>query len=1548
MTQHSTRAASTPPSNSRWGRLLKRPWPAQLVLVAALLLAVPFLFHAGSTVHAADNEITGVTLTSPNPGELVITWDAPSNSPDDYRVTWKKSDGKWTSYKDDNTALGGNAFPTGTSHTVSDLEEGTEYSVRVRARYHDGGGNITESGPWSDPPVETTVSSPPSKDGEGDANEGRSTSLPAKPEDLLAAASHDNVQLIWTDPGDNSITGYQVLRGPGAANLAVLTADTGSTTTSYTDDNVTAETTYIYAVMARNANGLSPQSDPFRVRTPAAPVDPDIALAVAGADFTLDGEMLDTTGTCNVPDIDSVVAACTIDILDAIVPLEIAGTLDATDDVTAAEMPEQSLSERGFVVDLPYGPHEYHQSRVIEEIHGANSHIYRVVVGPDEAGYTSFNVYKKRGHGALGINLFHSDNTCVLYYCDSGVGHDRSIHIYLAEGIYYLEVRHRPVSSGDSMIYGLTWKESLNRGFYEECSQTLSEYSDPMAGCQGHIWQVELDNAWEMQYTGEGIKVAVVDGGVVYMHEDLALAVSLENMEAYDGADGNFNPFDGHGTGMAGIIAARHDDVGTRGIAPDSTIYSLRMRRFLSNDEELQQAMLFRHDEVAVSNNSWGLAWINAPNSKRPVIEQQLLTGISEGYSGKGVSYVFGVSNHQNSNFSDLENYYGSMAVCGVDSNGSFSETSESNPMGYGFNIWVCAPHTTVAATKHNYYRTWAGTSVSTAITSGVVALVRSANTDLTWRDVKLILAESARQNDESNPEWTEGAEKYGSDGRYTYNPNYGFGEVNAYEALKLAVDWENLPPMVEAVHQLPEGGRRRIDDSYPLTKRIVVEDDGETTPAFVEHVEVKLHITHESFRDLDINLVSPAGTISRLSWSDEDAYWREVDEMYSFGSAAHLGENPVGEWRLVITDSMGLVGGRLVDWTLVIRGHKGAGPIALQQQENSPATGTPTISGTVQMGETLTASTSGISDDNGLTNPSYTHQWLSNDGTSDSEIADATASTYTLVAGDVAETIKVRVSFTDDAGYEETSTSEATAAVAPADTGRPYGLAASATMASVTLTWQEPDNFYGPDYHILRHRPEEGEPDPLVYVEFTDTDATTFTDTDVEPGVLYVYQVRATIDFFSTLGEPSNPIEVRVPEKSGSDAPGESNTSATGTPTISGTAQVGETLAADTSGIADSDGLTKVTYSYQWIRNDAGTDTDIQGAAGTTYTLVDADEGKTIKVTVSFADDSGNEETLTSAATASVAARPNSPATGAPTISGTVQVGETLTASTSGIADADGLTNVSHSYQWVANGGTSDSDIADATVSTSTMTVGDTYTVTVDDVGKTIKVNVSFTDDAGNEESLTSSETAEVAATWKATLTVGGSESSEGTVSKGYSSFAGGLGGLAPDYFHIGEEQHSVTVLLYSQTTLSLGMSGNIGTGFVLHLGTNTFDLGDSSTRQGDTAHIYSWSDVDLDWSEADTVVVALVETETEESSGNSPATGAPTISGTAQVGEMLMASTSGIADTDGLTNASYSYQWVRNDGSSDTDIQDATGIQLHPDWRRRGQDHQGEGQLH
>ena len=98
-------------------------------------------------------------------------------------------------------------------------------------------------------------------------------------------------------------------------------------------------------------------------------------------------------------------------------------------------------------------------------------------------------------------------------------------------------------------------------------------------------------------------------------------------------------------------------------------------------------------------------------------------------------------------------------------------------------------------------------------------------------------------------------------------------------------------------------------------------------------------------------------------------------------------------------------------------------------------------------------------------------------------------------------------------------------------------------------------------------------------------------------------------------------------------------NTPATGAPTIGGTAKVNETLIANINAIADADGLTNVSYSYQWLTDDGNGDTDIDGETSSTYKVSDDDVGKTIKVRVTFTDDADNEESLTSAATAPVAA---------------------------------------------------------------------------------------------------------------------------------------------------------------------------------------------------------------------------------------------------------------------------------------------------------------------
>ena len=201
--------------------------------------------------------------------------------------------------------------------------------------------------------------------------------------------------------------------------------------------------------------------------------------------------------------------------------------------------------------------------------------------------------------------------------------------------------------------------------------------------------------------------------------------------------------------------------------------------------------------------------------------------------------------------------------------------------------------------------------------------------------------------------------------------------------------------------------------------------------------------------------------------------------------------------------------------------------------------------------------------------------------------------------------------------------------------------------------------------------------------------------------------------------------------------APEDENSPATGAPTIAGTAEVGDALTADISGIADADGLNNPNFEYQWISCGGPTEVCILGATNSTYTLVANDAGKTIKVLVYFTDDAGNSESLASD-TVVVSTTPtpapedeNSPATGAPTIAGTAEVGDALTADISGIADADGLSSPSFTYQWVSCGGPTDVCILGATDST--------YTLVAADGGKSVKVVVSFTDDAGNPESLTS-----------------------------------------------------------------------------------------------------------------------------------------------------------------------------------------------------------------
>ena len=561
-----------------------------------------------------------------------------------------------------------------------------------------------------------------------------------------------------------------------------------------------------------------------------------------------------------------------------------------------------------------------------------------------------------------------------------------------------------------------------------------------------------------------------------------------------------------------------------------------------------------------------------------------------------------------------------------------------------------------------------------------------------------------------------------------------------------------------------------------------------------------------------------PAGTAAARLNANTEYY---VYVVQSGGSGQAL------RWRATdSTDETGLSG-----WTIHDESRLSAGGnfgeiddtafrMKLLGRLNAPATGAPTISGTASPGQRLTASTSDISDLDGLP-ATFSYQWIRIDGGSETEISGATSSTYDLTADDGAKMVKVKVTFTDNNGNSEALTSAAKSVNAPA----------------------------------------------------------------------------------------------------------------TGAPTISGTPRHGNILTASTSGISDPDGLTSPTYTYQWIRVDGANEIDV-GTDSRHYTLVAADQDKAIKVRVSFTDDDGFAESRESA-DFDIS---NTLATGAPTISGSGRVGQTLTASTSGISDANGLDSVSYSYQWVRVDGSDETDVG---------TDSATYMPAAADADKQIKVEVSFNDDAGYAETLTSAAVAIRAAmppatcpafsvpagreqVWTGTVTVGTVTSGGSTIAHGFYPLFG-FGSLSDDDFNLGGTEYEVDVAYaWANTSSSPGalafslsrvLPAAARARLQLHVCGETYALGDALYQSG--THDYTWRTAGLDWSGLVGSTRQLYLT----SATNSAATGAPAVSGTARVGSTLTASTAGIRDANGLPE-SYSYQWIIENeaGTTSEDIAGAT----------------------
>lgn len=508
--------------------------------------------------------------------------------------------------------------------------------------------------------------------------------------------------------------------------------------------------------------------------------------------------------------------------------------------------------------------------------------------------------------------------------------------------------------------------------------------NDPLLDRQWHLLNLGASGAvagediraraaWTIT-KGAGVRVAVIDDAVEIVHADLAPNVVPDASRNY--RPGGLWPTyplpcasgEEHGTSVAGLIAARDGNaIGVAGVAPRASlvVYNALATNY---DTDIADALMRDGTVTGVYNNSWGSSDDGRLHASEATFKAAIQAGITNGRDGKGSIYTFPAGNggcfygdldasdncvlypasggtypgyQDNANFDGYVNGLGVIPVCAVTDQGRKAWYSEP-----GANVFVCATSSNrsgnVVTTKVNNGYTdvqgFSGTSATTPMVAGAVALMLAARPELTWRDVRLILAATARKNDSGDAGWTE---HFG----YHFNHKYGFGVVDAQAAVTRAQGWTSVGGINELkscgafvrspARSLPDGDASGTGIVTPVSDAITVAA-GDCAITQIEFIEVAFAATHTYPGDLRIRLRSPGGLISELANArvcfqldasglparDNAGNEIQVDcgsygAGWTFGSVRHLGESTTGNWTLEVTDMQKIDVGTWSGWQL-------------------------------------------------------------------------------------------------------------------------------------------------------------------------------------------------------------------------------------------------------------------------------------------------------------------------------------------------------------------------------------------------------------------------------------------------------------------------------------------------------------------------------------------------------------------------------------------------------------------------------------------------------
>lgn len=476
--------------------------------------------------------------------------------------------------------------------------------------------------------------------------------------------------------------------------------------------------------------------------------------------------------------------------------------------------------------------------------------------------------------------------------------------------------------------------------------------------------------AWDITRGHRSVVVAIMDDAIDTRHPDFHGAGKIVGPR--DFKDRDFQPDPGenwedHGTACAGVAIAEENGIGVVGVAPECALMPIRTTGYL-DDRTIEDLFNWAVENgAAVISCSWGPSAVNYPLSLRQ--KNAITRAATRGRRGKGCVILFAAGNaNRPTNGTINESGWPSNAIAGPTKwYGGFtvhpdvitvaactSLNRKSAYSNWGPEVSVCGPSNNAppgvglpslgyVATppqlqsnpvglgivttdrlgpdgydRSDYDSTFGGTSSACPLVAGVAALVLSANPQLTAREVRQILEQTADKIVDTNPDPQFGFRKgtYEANGRCDW---FGYGKVNAEKAVQAAVSrrlsayrtrqW--LPALNNNKVAIPDGTASGVSSRVSMTQS-----------GAVKNLQVTVDIDHEYLGDLTIELIGPNGETALLQ-NRTLGRRTKLQTIYDLTNTPNLqrllDQSAQGTWQLRLVDAVAGDQGQLNWWKLTI-----------------------------------------------------------------------------------------------------------------------------------------------------------------------------------------------------------------------------------------------------------------------------------------------------------------------------------------------------------------------------------------------------------------------------------------------------------------------------------------------------------------------------------------------------------------------------------------------------------------------------------------------------